>query len=499
MSPNTATTPAVDADVILIGGGIMSATLGAMLSVLQPDWRILLLERADSPADESSAPWNNAGTGHSGYCELNYMPDPTDGTKPADIARQFLTTRQWWSALARARRIDPASFLSAAPHLDVVFGDRDIDYLRRRQATLVDDPWFGAMEFSDDPTIIGEWAPLVTAGREPGEPIAATRHPAGTDVDFGRLTRELLGILTTNGGTTLFGHDVRTIRHRNDGIWTIGGRRAHRQKFTLRGRFVFVGAGGKALTLLQRARIPEVRGYGVLPVGAAFLRCENPAVTARHDGKVYGQADVGAPPMSVPHLDRRVVDGREYLMFGPYATFSTKLLRHGRWTDFFATLRTHNLRVLTAAGLANRDLVAYLVGQLAARPRAKFAQLQRYYPQADPADWELVIAGQRAQLVTPDPTRTGVLQSGTDLVVGADRTIAGLLGASPGASTAVPIMLDLLRRAFPDDWARSWSGVLRTQVPAYFEENWDHTRVADALDQTASDLGIAEPKRPGKS
>lgn len=427
-------------DVVLVGGGIMSATLGAMLSIRQPDWRIALVERAFEPGTESSGSWHNAGTGHAGYCELNYMPDPDDPTTAAAVSRQFRLSRQWWDELVRQGLLDPAMFIHAVPHVDLVFGARDVDYLRRRFQTLRADALFEDLEFTDDPATIAQWAPLTMAGRDSSEPVAATRHRDGTDVDFGRLTRDLVGIMADAGALLMYDHEVRTLR-KQDGIWVVGGR-----GFELRATRVFVGAGGHALRLLQRARLPEVRGYGVLPVGAAFLRCSDPSVVSQHDAKVYGQAPIGAPPMSVPHLDRRIVGGQAHLMFGPYGTFSTRLLMRGRLTDFFSTLRWHNLHVLTAALLQNLSLVRYLVTQLLTPERRKFAQLRNYYPTADPDQWEMRPAGQRAQLVTPDSRRIGVLRSGTELVVSVDGSIAGLLGASPGASTAVPIMTELLAR-----------------------------------------------------
>ncbi|MGH3644093.1 MAG: malate:quinone oxidoreductase [Mycobacterium sp.] len=480
-----------DADVVLIGGGIMCATLGSMLSILEPDWRIVLLERADALAAESSHPWNNAGTGHSGFCELNYMPDPADGAKPATVAQQFHLSRQWWSHLANNGLLDPDTFIHTAAHMNVVFGRRDVDYLRRRYETLTDDPMFAGVQFSDDPATIAQWAPLVMRGRDPGEPVAATRHPDGTDVDFGALTRGLTRIITTRGGHVLPGHEVRALNQASDGSWVVSGRN-HDGGFTVRGRRVFVGAGGHALRLLQRARLPEVRGYAVLPVGADFLRCSDPAVVDQHGIKVYGQAELGAPPMSVPHLDRRVVDGSAHLLFGPYPSFSTKLLKHGRWTDFFSTVRWHNVHVISAALIQNLALIRYLVSQLAARPRRKFAQLQRFYPLADPGQWELVAAGQRAQLISPDRRRIGVIQQGTELVVGADGTIAGLLGASPGASTAVWIMLDFLRRCFPERWDASWHTSMIEAIPGAGRANWDAAAVAESRRVTAHALHLID-------
>lgn len=453
-------------DAVLIGGGVMSATLGALLSTLAPDWSIALFERLGEPAAESSHPWNNAGTGHSGLCELNYMPDPSDGTRAAAIAAQFELSRRCWSALAaRGALTDPGTFVHSTPHVTVVFGERDIAYLRQRYATLREQPGFAAMEFTDDRAVIAEWAPLLVRGRADGEPMAATRHRAGTDVDFGALTRSLLATMTAAGNAVRLHREITGLTRGRDGLWTVRGRDLDSgRRFRVRTRFVFVGAGGYALRLLQRAGLPEVRGYGVFPLGAQFLRTDNPEVVAEHHAKVYSQAALGAPPMSVPHLDRREVDGAASLLFGPYATFSTRLLRHGKLTDLFTTLRPHNIVPLVSVGLRNLDLVRYLITELLASRRRKFTQLRRFYPTADPADWELVQAGQRAQLVKPDGRYGGVLEFGTELVTGADGTVAGLLGASPGASIAPSIMRELLDRCFP---ARryEWAPLLAELLP----------------------------------
>lgn len=445
--PTSTRSDELSTDALLIGGGIMSATLAAMLTELHPTWRVTVVERADTVATESSDPWNNAGTGHSGFCELNYMPDPTDGSTPAEIADGFSASRAWWARMNADNVVDSDEFLTHTPHLDVVFGDRDVTYLRARYRTLRRLPQFAEMEYTEDPETIAQWAPLLMAGRDHTTPMAATRHPNGTDVDFGELTRQLLSAAISRGARVIVGHEVRRLR-RDGGDWVAHRRRGSSGPQRIRARFVFVGAGGMALRLLQSSGIREVRGYGVLPVGAAFLRCANPEVVSQHESKVYGQADIGAPPMSVPHLDRRRVGGRDYLMFGPYATFSTALLKNGSWRDFFTTLRWHNLPVLAAAAVTNLSLVRYLIGQVLAGDDARLAQLRRYYPAADGADWEYLRAGQRAQLVTPDRRRIGALRTGTELVVSADASIAGLLGASPGASTAVPIMTELLQRCF---------------------------------------------------
>ena len=481
------TTRLPDADVVLIGAGIMSATLSSILTQLDPDLRILVLEKSTDIAGESSEAWNNAGTGHSGYCELNYMPDPADGSKPRQIAEQFHLTRQWWSHLTRQGLLDPTDFIHATPHMNLVFGHDDVAYLRRRVNTLHADPLFAEMEYTEDPDTIARWAPLTMEGQvDDGEPIAAARHFRGTDVDFGALTQALLTIGSTE---VITGHTVTGI-DREAEQWSITGS-SSMGSFAVRAGTVFVGAGGFALRLLQKAKIPEVRGYAVLPVGAAFYRCSTPSVVARHDAKVYGQADVGAPPMSVPHLDRRIVDGEEHLMFGPYATFSTKLLKHGRLSDFFTTVRPDNLHVISAAGLQNLGLVSFLVKELAASPTRKFAQLRRFFPLARRKEWTLLPAGQRAQLVKPDPKKIGVLQQGTELVVSADGSIAGLIGASPGASTAVPIMFDLLEQAFPAQWHSRWKSQIAEAVPDLDRTDWTAEAVARSHTVTDTALGLS--------
>lgn len=486
-------------DMVLIGGGIMSATLGAMMAKLEPNWSITLFERMSVLAGESSHPWNNAGTGHSGLCELNYMPDPSDGDKAAEIARAFHLSRQFWSALVREGRLtDPATFVNHTPHMDVVFGKEDVEYLRQRFDTLRTNPLFSAMEYSDDPAQIARWAPLLVEGREGNTPIAATRYEAGTDVDFAELTKALIASTAEVGFETNLDHEVTKLRKGTDGVWTltVRNRNTHRSA-SVRSRFVFVGAGGYALKLLQKAKVAEVEGYGVFPFGAQFFRTDNKFVVDQHEAKVYGQAELGAPPMSVPHLDKRVVGGDASLLFGPYATFSTRLLKHGRLTDLFTTVKIRNVKVLLAVGLQNLSLVKYLVGQLVATRKKKFKELQRFYPTAQSSDWYLIQAGQRAQLIKPGEGRTGVLMFGTELVTSADGSIAGLLGASPGASTAPTIMTDLLSRCFPDRYAR-WLPTLELLMPSLssrvdldqksVNENFAATAEALQLNSQVTDL-----------
>jgi malate dehydrogenase (quinone) len=463
--------PAAPIDVALIGGGIMSATLGAFLKQLQPDWSIEIYESLSDVALESSSPWNNAGTGHSALCELNYTPELADGTidisKAVAVNEQFQVSRQFWSYLVSKDLLaDPQAFIHAVPHMSFVTGDANVRYLSKRFEALKDHPLFSGMEYSEDPAVIRTWAPAMIPGRKKSQRFAATRIPAGTDVDFGALTHGLLSYLTDSGARLNIEQRVLNIS-RDGELWKLRVRHEiGMARETVHARFVFVGAGGGALRLLQKSGISEAKGFGGFPVSGEFLRTDNPVVVERHHAKVYGLAEVGSPPMSVPHLDTRVVEGQASLMFGPYAGFSPKFLKTGSWLDLFATIRLHNIVPMVAAGASNLSLVRYLLGQLAARKSTKFKALQSFMPNADPKDWYRITAGQRVQVIKKDAKKGGVLQFGTEVVSSADGSIAGLLGASPGASTAVPIMLDVLRRCFPDR-IDEWEPQLKAMIPSY--------------------------------
>lgn len=485
-------------DVVLIGGGIMSATLGSLLAKLEPGWSIELIERQDEPATESSNAWNNAGTGHAALCELNYTPERNgviEVEKAIQINEQFQLSRQFWTSLVASGDLSsPGEFISPCPHMTFVRGAANVDYLRRRYERLKDEPLFRGMEYSEDPARIAEWAPLLMAGREPGEKVAATRAADGTDVNFGALTRKLVQNLVDRGASLRLGTEAVGLRQQRDGVWQIATKTVTPQgrprMGVTRARFVFVGAGGYALPLLQSSGIPEIRGYGGFPISGEFYRTDNPEIVAKHNAKVYGKASVGAPPMSVPHLDTRVVDGGTALLFGPYAGWTPKFLKRGSLLDLFLSLRGHNLWPMLAVARDNFSLVKYLIGQLLAGQKKKFAQLQEFFPEAKPEDWRLITAGQRVQVMKRDPERGGVLQMGTEVVAAADGTIAGLLGASPGASVAVDVMLQLLARCFPDKH-EAWKFKLAELVPGYGTKANSSREAAEAtLDETAAALGL---------
>jgi len=454
-------------DAVLVGGGIMSATLAVLLRKLEPGWSVEIFERLDRAAAESSDAWNNAGTGHSGFCELNYTPQAEDGSvdvsKAIRIAEQYELSKQLWLSLVEAGELPPRdSFVRTVPHLSFVTGDDDVAYLEQRWAQLSRSPLFHAFELSEDPGQIAEWIPLVMEGRA-REPVAATRMPGGTDVNFGALARALL-----EGHPLHCGHEVLDVR-RADGGWELDVRDvASGAARSVRARFVFIGAGGYSLSLLEKSGIPEARGYGAFPVSGQWLRCTNPDVIARHHAKVYGKAAVGTPPMSVPHLDTRWIDGERHLLFGPYAGITTKFLKEGSWLDLLKSIGIDNIVPVLRAGLSSFDLTQYLVGQALLSVEDRVELLRAFCPSAYEGDWELQIAGLRVQVIQRDANGGGVLKFGTEVVTSADGSIAALLGASPGASTAVAIMLELLERCFPERWrSPAWQSRCAALLPSF--------------------------------
>lgn len=463
-------------DVLLIGGGIMSATLGTYLQELEPEWRIGMVERLDSVSEESSNGWNNAGTGHAALAEMNYTPEKEDGSveinKAIEINESFQISRRFWaSQVQKGVMHNPRSFINSVPHMSFVWGEENVAFLKKRYDALQKSNLFRGMEFSEDPEQIREWVPLMMEGRDCEAHVAATRITTGTDVNFGEVTRQLVASLQKSPQFTLkTSHEVRDIKRNEDGSWsvTLADLKNNGREKTLRARYIFIGAGGAGLTLLQKSGIPEAKEYAGFPVGGEFLVTEDQEVVKRHLAKVYGKASVGAPPMSVPHLDTRVLDGKQTLLFGPFATFSTKYLKKGSVWDMFGSMTSSNLLPMINVGLKNFDLVKYLVGQVMLTDDDRLKALQEYFPEARKEDWRLVKAGQRVQIIKKDAEKGGVLKLGTEVVTSQDGTISALLGASPGASTAAPIMLELMKKVFHEKFASAeWQSKLKTIIPSF--------------------------------
>nr|WP_183565243.1 malate dehydrogenase (quinone) [Methylorubrum rhodinum] len=493
-------------DVLLIGGGIMSATLGVWLRELEPDWSMEMLERLDGVALESSNGWNNAGTGHSALAELNYTPEDSKGNvkidKAVEINEAFQITRQFlaWQVQQGVLK-NPRSFINSTPHMSFVWGDENIAYLKKRHEALKASPLFAGMDYSTDPEQLKKWVPLMMEGRDPKQKIAATWTPVGTDVEWGEITRQYVASLQARPNFSLrTSTEVESIERNKDNTWRITAKNLKDgSRQTVDAKFVFIGAGGGALHLLQASGIPEAADYGGFPVGGSFLVNENPDVAMRHLAKAYGKASVGSPPMSVPHLDTRVLGGKRVILFGPFATFSTKFLKEGSYFDLLTSTTTSNVWPMVRVGVDQYPLIEYLAGQVMLSDEDRYQALREYFPNAKKDEWRLVQAGQRVQIIKRDPEKGGVLKLGTEVVAAKDGSIAALLGASPGASTAAPIMLTVLEKVFADRVkSAAWQDKIRKIVPSYGTKlNADPQKAYEELVYTSEHLQLTPPPKPG--
>ncbi|MGM9929972.1 MAG: malate:quinone oxidoreductase [Bacillus sp. (in: firmicutes)] len=481
-------------DVILIGAGIMSATLGTLLKELVPEWEIKVFEKLESAGEESSNEWNNAGTGHAALCELNYTSEKSDGsidiTKAINVNEQFQVSLQFWSYLVKSNLIrNPQDFIMPLPHMSMVQGEQNVKFLKKRFEAMTNNPLFQGMEFSDDPKKLMEWIPLIMQDRPSNEAIAATKIDTGTDVNFGALTRMLIDHLKAQNVDVKYSHSVDNIKRTNDGSWELKVKNVHSgnvERHTA--KFVFIGGGGGSLHLLQKTGIPESKHVGGFPVSGLFLVCNNPEVAEQHHAKVYGKAAVGAPPMSVPHLDTRYIDNKKSLLFGPFAGFSPKFLKTGSNLDLFTSIKPNNVFTMLACGAKEMGLTKYLVQQIMLSKEQRIEELRQFIPNAKSEDWDIVIAGQRVQVIKDTDKGKGTLQFGTEVITSQDGSVAALLGASPGASTAVHVMLEVIKKCFPQHM-KEWESKIKEMIPSYGMSlmanpellNEVHTSTAEAL------------------
>lgn len=486
-------------DVVLIGAGIMSATLGIILKELNPDITIQIFEKMDQPGLESSDAWNNAGTGHSAFCELNYTPVKADGSidisKALKICQDYEVSREFWAYLVEKGYVnDPSTFITRVPHMSFVWGKDNIAFLKKRHELLSANPLFKGMTYTEDRDLVKQWAPLIMEKREGKTPVAATNMTIGTDVNFGALTRQMISKLASMPGVTVhYNVEVLDIDPYKKGGWIVETKsEISGQKEDCLTKFVFIGAGGATLHLLKDAEIKERKGYGGFPVSGLWLKCNNEELIKQHQAKVYGKASVGAPPMSVPHVDTRVIDGKKELLFGPFAGFSTKFLKSGSRLDLAKSFRIDNVLPMISAGLRNVPLTKYLIEQVRLSHEDRVEVLKEYVPSAKKGDWELKQAGQRVQVIKKDEGVKGKLEFGTEAVVAADGSVAALLGASPGASTAAAIMFSILPKCFKkESKSEAWQAKIKEMSPSFgIALAKDEAQIEASRKRTSKVLGL---------
>ncbi len=462
-------------DVLLIGAGAMSSTLASMLKQLDPSLTVTMVERLGTPLQESSAGWHNAGTGHAAYCELNYTPELEDGSidihKAFGINARYEVSLQYWSHLVKLGALpEPENFINPVPHVSFVWGEDNVEFLRKRYHALIQHPMFAPMEFSEDPEVLMQWMPLIMKGRDPKQKVAATRVAHGTDVNFAAVSRGMIRHLNTQQGFELMlNTSAIDLTQEADNSWTVTLKhKTNSEISTINAGFLFIGAGGATLPLLQKSGIPEAKGYGGFPVSGQWLVCKNPRIVEQHMAKVYGKASVGSPPMSVPHLDTRLIDGDEALLFGPFAGYTTKFLKQGSTWDLFKSIKLDNLWPMINVGFRNFDLIKYLIKEISQTHSSRMEALREYYPDAHDTDWAFATAGQRVQIIKKCPDKGGKLEFGTEVIHSSDGTLAALLGASPGASILVPIILEIIEKCFAKQLAtEAWQEKVREIIPSY--------------------------------
>ncbi|AAP99464.1 MULTISPECIES: malate:quinone oxidoreductase [Prochlorococcus] len=482
-------------DAVLIGAGIMSSTLAVLLHELDPEMRILIVERLEAPALESSSALNNAGTGHAANCEFNYTPCHPDGSiniqKALVINSAFERSLEFWASMTELGKLSPKTFLNLVPHISFVNCEEDVLFLQQRYKKLSAINAFRDMEWSADKEELSEWIPLIMNNRNPDQKVAATRVKRGTDINFGALTLAYLETLQESGAVELkLSTEVVDISRLQEETWEISLANTA-GTYCVQAPFLFLGAGGGALSLLQNSGIEEGKKYGGFPVSGQWLVCNDSKLVKMHHAKVYGKSAIGAPPMSVPHLDTRWIGTERFLLFGPFAGFNTKFLKNGSNWDFLRSIQFSNFAPMIQTGLRNFDLIKYLIGQLKLDHDDRIAVLKDFFPEARSSNWTLSLAGQRVQIIKKT-SKGGVLKLGTEVVTSSDGSLAALLGASPGASTAISIMLEVLQRCWGKKMSTDiWQKRLRDLLPSFGQDiNHDKSLLDKLRNRSDSLLGL---------
>lgn len=493
-------------DVLMIGGGIMSVSLATLIAELDTSRTLTLVEQDAELGRESTDAWNNAGTGHAGYCELNYTPQANDGSvaidRALDINERFEMSLQFWSSLSRKGVLpEPEAFIRKVPHLSWVRGEQAAQFLARRQKNLTHNALFEGMTYSDNPGVLEQWLPLVTQGRSGAEKMAATHVAHGSDVNFGALTRSLGAHLQQQSQVSMHLSTRVVALEKRGQRWQVTlQNRVSGERSQIDAGFVFIGAGGASLPLLQKAGVPEAKGYGGFPVSGIWLACQNENLARAHNAKVYSQAAVGAPPMSVPHLDTRYIDGKPALLFGPFAGFTTRFLKAGKLSDLPGSVRADNLANLLYVARTQWPLTQYLIKETFSSHESRFSQLKAFLPEAEQSEWYLRRAGQRVQIIKTGAQGRGTLEFGTEVLATSDGSMAALLGASPGASTCISAMLSVIERCLPELTRGYHREVLQSLIPSYGLSLKDDAQLLRNVRAfTHPTLGLTGPVAPSLS
>lgn len=460
--------------VVIIGAGVLSTTFGTMIKELAPEWDIKLYERLDRPGDESSHERHNAGTGHAALCELNYTVRQPDGSinieQAKEINEQFELSKQFWSHLVQNKAIsNPEEFIRPLPHISFVRGKNNVQFLKDRYEAMKEFPMFDNIEYTEDIEEMRKWIPLMMQGHSAGDIMAASKIDEGSDVNFGELTRKMAKNLEKQPNVDVqYNHEVMDFNQRKDGKWEVKVRQRNSGSVkTQLADYVFIGAGGGAIPLLQKTGIPESKHLGGFPITGQFLICTNPDVIQAHDAKVYGKEPQGTPPMTVPHLDTRYIDGERTLLFGPFASIGPKFLKQGSNLDLFKSVKPYNITTLLASAVKNLPLIKYSIDQILMTKEGTMNHLRTFYPEARDEDWQLYNAGKRVQVIKDTPENgKGFIQFGTEVVNSEDHTVIALLGESPGASTSVSVALEVLEKNFPE-YKSEWTPKIKKMIPSY--------------------------------